>query len=75
MDELYFSVSIDDQRTLFLAPLTNRCIEMSGQEVADPSGYFLFERRGAGEMASVEIIAHVESEDAALRLREMLNMV
>jgi hypothetical protein len=47
---------------------------MSGQEVADPSGYFLFEKRGKGDNAGIEIIAHVVSDEAALRLREMFDM-
>lgn len=74
MDEYYFSVSLGADRTLFLAPLTNRRIEMSGQDVPDPSGYFLFEQQGAGETASVEIIAQIVSEEAALKLRELFSM-
>ena len=66
MDEYYFTVNLEADRTLFLAPLTNRRIEMSGQVVLDPSGYFLFEQRGVGENLSVEIIAQVVSEDAVL---------
>jgi hypothetical protein len=74
MSEFYFSVNLDDNRVLCLAPLTDRRIAMSGQEITDPSGYFLFERRGSGEVAEIEIIAQVLSEEAALRLREMFQM-
>lgn len=74
MAQFYFSVNIDNDRTLCLAPLTDRKIAMSGQEIADTSGYFLFETRGSDERG-VEIIAHVVSEDAVFRLREAFNMV
>ena len=73
--EYYFSVSLDNnERTLCLAPLSDRYLSMSGQEISDPSGYFLFEKRGTGDLADIEIIAQALSEDAALRLRSMLNM-
>lgn len=74
MDAFYFSVDLDSERTLCLAPLTDRRITMSGQLIPDPSGYFLFEKRGTGEGADIEIIAHVLSDDAALRLRGLFNM-
>jgi hypothetical protein len=47
---------------------------MSGQDVPDSSGYFLFEKTGDGDLAEIEILAHAMSEDAAFRLKEMLNM-
>jgi hypothetical protein len=74
MTEFYFSVNLDNERTLCLAPLTERKLVLSGQEIPDTSGYFLFEQRGSGDFARVEIIAQVLSEDAAFRLRDMLNM-
>jgi hypothetical protein len=74
MADFYFSVNIDNDRTLCVAPLTNRKIAMAGVEVPDPSGYFLFEQRGSEDFDGVEIIAQVFSEEAALRLRDMFNM-
>lgn len=74
MSEYYFSVRLDETRTLCLAPLTDRRIEASGQEIADPSGYYLFETCGDYDAPEVEIIAQVVSEEAALRLRDMLQM-
>ena len=74
MVEYYFSVSIGGNRTLHVAPLTDRRIAMSGQEVADPSGYFLFESRSQADNAEIEILAQAVSEEAALKLREMLKM-
>lgn len=74
MADFYFSVNIDSDRTLCVAPLTDRRIGMSGQEIDDPSGYFLFEKQGTGDFANIEIIAKVLTEDAALRLRDMFQM-
>jgi hypothetical protein len=74
MSEFYFSVNLDNHRTLCVAPLTDRRIAMSGQDIEDSSGYFLFERRGTGESAEIEILAQAVSEDAAHRLREMFEM-
>ncbi len=74
MADFYFSVNLDNDRTLCVAPLTNRKIAMAGVEVPNPSGYFLFERRGSEDFGGVEIIAQVFSEEAALRLRDMFNM-
>jgi hypothetical protein len=74
MDQFYFSVRLDDDRTLCLAPLTERRHECSGQELEDTSGYFLFEQKGSGDCAEVEIIARAISEEAAFRLRDMFKM-
>jgi len=74
MDGFYFSVNLDDERILCLAPLTDRRLAMSGQEVADAGGYFLYEQHGTGDLASVEIIAHVMSEEAVYRLKNMFRM-
>lgn len=74
MTEFYFSVNIDNDRTLCIAPLTDRTIEKSGQEIDDVSGYFLFERCSSDQFGGVEIIARLCSEEAALRLRDMLRM-
>lgn len=74
MMQFYFSATLDDQRTLCLAPLTDRMASMCSEEVADTSGYFLFEKRGNGDNANIEIIARVDSDEAALRLRELLKL-
>jgi hypothetical protein len=74
MNEFYFSVNLDEGRRLCLAPLSDRNLALSGQEISDISGLFLFEKSGDEERASVEIIAQVFSEEAALRLRDALGM-
>jgi hypothetical protein len=74
MAEFYFTATLDNGRTLYLAPLTSRVIAESGQSVPDASGYFLFERDRSSRSHRVQIIAQVVSEEAALRLRDMLSM-
>lgn len=74
MDEFYFSVNIDADRKLCLAPLTERRLAMAGQELSDTSGYFLYEQYGEGDFARVEILAHVVSEEAVGRIRTQFNM-
>jgi hypothetical protein len=74
MAEYYFTTNIDNETTLCIAPLTDRRIAMSGQEIADPSGYFLYETRKSQEPNEVRIIARVFSEEAAFELSRLLNM-
>lgn len=74
MAEFYFSATLDNERTLHLAPLTSRQIGEAGQEVEDTGGYYLFERHHADGLPKVEIIAQVLSEEAAFRLKDMLSM-
>jgi hypothetical protein len=74
MATLFFTKTIGNDRTLYLAPLTERRIAMSGQEIDDPSGYFLFEQRGSDAVAGIEIIAQAVDEAAAMRLVQMFDM-
>jgi hypothetical protein len=74
MPDFYFSVNLDAERTLCLAPLTDRRMAMADVTVTDPGGYFLFEKRGSDECGQVQIIAQVFSEDAVFRLRELFGM-
>lgn len=74
MDGLYFSAPLDDGRTLCLTQLTDRRVAMSPDAIEDTSGYFLYELTGTGDAARVDVIARVETEDAVLRLRTMLNL-
>jgi hypothetical protein len=48
--------------------------EVSGQEIPDTSGYFLYETCKSQESNEVRIIAQLVSEEAAFRLSRMLNM-
>jgi hypothetical protein len=74
MDYYYFSADLDDGRILCLSQMTDRRLAMSGQTLEDVSGYFLYELQGKDESAPVEIIARVPTEEAAFRLRDMLNL-
>jgi hypothetical protein len=75
MGQFYYTATIDSNRTLYLSSLTDRLISLCGQEINDASGYFLYERRTRGDIVDVELIAHVLSDDAAMRLREAFNMI
>lgn len=75
MESFYLSKKLDDERLLCVAPLSNRNIALSGQEVDDASGYFLFEKRGSEEVYDVIILAHLVSEEAALQMGIMLELV
>ena len=74
MSEFFFSVPLDDTRTLCIAPLTDQCVTNSGQDIEDISGYFLFEKRNVGNRTEIEIIAQATSEEGAFRLRKLLAM-
>jgi hypothetical protein len=74
MDYYYFSAELQDGRMLCLSQMTDRRLAMSGQAIDDVSGYFLYELHGKHDTAPVEIIARVPTEEAAFRLREMLNL-
>ena len=72
MSEYYFSAKTDIDTTLCIAPLTDRRIELSGEDLEDTSGYFLYELKGEGEPKEVRIIARLASEEAAFELKDML---
>ena len=74
MSGYYLSVRIDEDHLLCVSPLTDRNIHLSGQDVEDPSGYFLFEKRGNDDDQDVEILAHLVSEEAAFRMGQLLKM-
>ncbi len=74
MSEFFFSVALNESRSLCLAPLTDRCIEESGQILHDISGYFLFEKNGTGDRAEIEILAQAISDEAAQRLSQLFQM-
>jgi hypothetical protein len=74
MAEYYFTTNIDNETTLCIAPLTNKRAIMSGQEIPDSSGYFLYETRKSEQPNEVRIIAQLVSEEAAFELSRILNM-
>jgi hypothetical protein len=56
MSEYYFSAELDSETTLCIAPITSKRIELSGEQIDDPSGYFLFRTKGGAEPSEVEIL-------------------
>lgn len=70
----YFTANVDDETTLCIAPLSDRRLTQSGQEITDTSGYFLCEIRNSEQKNDVRIIAQLVSEEDAIRLSKMLNM-
>ncbi len=73
MDAIYLSAETQSETKLFIAPLTRQLISAAGEDIADAAGYYLFERCGE-DPQSVEILARVTSEDAALKLGRLLNL-
>jgi hypothetical protein len=74
MSEYYFSAQIDGETTLCISPMTSRRLELSGEEIDDESGHFLYIVRGGAEPREVEILARLATDDAIFRLREMLHL-
>jgi hypothetical protein len=74
MAEYYFSAKIDTETTLCIAPISDKRVDLSGQEIEDRSGYFLYAVKGGGEPREVEILAQLKSDEAVLRLKQMLNL-
>jgi hypothetical protein len=74
MSEYYFSAKLGNDITLCIAPITDRRLELSGENIDDKSGYFLFETKGGSEPSEVQILARVTSEEAAMRLKLMLSL-
>lgn len=74
VDEYYLSAQVDDDTILCIAPLTQHRVELSGQEIEDESGHFLYLVRGGSEPRDVEILARLSSEEAVRRLSEILSL-
>ena len=70
----FFSKKLENGKTLYLAPLTERLLMHCADEIEDPSGYFLFERVERGHLMDVEILARVPTDDAAFRISRMMGM-
>ena len=70
----YFSKLLSADRLLCLAPLTARLKEKVDAEPADCSGYFLFEQIGLKTCEQVKILAQVHTDDAALMLKDMMQL-
>lgn len=74
MASYYFSRKTATDTVLCISPMSDARIELSGEEVADQSGYFLYELKGGAQPGEVEILARLQSEEAAMRLKQMLKL-
>jgi hypothetical protein len=74
MSELYFSTNLDNDTVLCLSTLTDRKAAAAGEEIESPLGYYLYETSSSDDADRISILAKVASEDAAMRLRELLGM-
>lgn len=70
----YFSKAIDSERVLCLAPISQRQLDVADSDVEDCSGYFLFEQTGITDCREVKILAQIHSDDAALTIRDMMQL-
>lgn len=73
-DQFYFTANVGNDTTLCIAPLTNRRAALSGQELEDTSGYFLYETCKSQQPNEVKVLAQLVSEEAAFQLSRLLNM-
>jgi hypothetical protein len=74
MAQYYFSAQLDNDRALFIAPISDVDLEMSGEIVTDASGYFLYERCYSSPDAPITLLARLHSEEAAFQMSRMLNL-
>jgi hypothetical protein len=74
MAELYFSAKVDEDSVLCLSPLSEKKAEMVDEKIEDRSGYFLYELTSNDVMGEIEILARVTSDEAAVRLKNLLGL-
>ncbi len=74
MELHYFSRSLDNGSALFIAPLSDFDIEASGETVEDATGYFLYQRFYNDSAMPLAVLARLHSEEAALEMRQLLDM-
>ncbi len=74
MDAYYLTAKNGKSASLCIAPITKSFALSAGQAPEDSSGYFLFEVRDDNP-DSIEIIARLNSEDAAVKLADLLRLV
>jgi hypothetical protein len=73
MADFYFSTNLSNEVTLCIAPLTSGRAIANGLG-AEESGYFLYEKNHSESSDNVAVIAHIKSEEAAMRLSQLLGM-
>jgi len=74
MSELYFSTDLTNERILCISTLTDRGAAAAGDEIDTPLGYFLYEISCDHDPDHISVLARLPSEEAVMRLRELLRM-
>jgi hypothetical protein len=74
MMNLYFSTQRDDGTKIYLCPLSSRRQACCAEPIEDASGYFLFEERVHGPFVEIEILARVDTDEAAIKLSRIFGM-
>ncbi|MDX7953512.1 hypothetical protein P7D22_20310 [Lichenihabitans sp. Uapishka_5] len=73
MDALYLSAETGEDASLCIAPLSKRKVLACGHNPQTSAGYFLYEQKH-GDPDGVEILARIESEEAAIRIAGLLRL-
>lgn len=74
MNHYYFSRPLDNERTLFIAPLADGDIEASGEALPTSGGYFVYQRCYDDREPVITVLAHLQSEEAAIELSGLLGL-
>lgn len=74
MAHYYFSGQIDNDLAVFIAPLSDLDLQLSGEKVDDASGYFLYRRSYSEPDNPITVLARLHSEEAALEMSRMLRL-
>ena len=74
MEDLYLSMRLDDHRVICVSPISAKTYRDSGgQGLGGDFGYFIYEMNTDHPESGIEVIAKVVSEEAAIRIFEMIS--
>jgi len=74
MEDLYLSMRLDNNRIICVSPISARTYrESGGQGLGGDFGYFIYEMDAEHPESGIELIAKVVSEEAAVRIFEMIS--
>lgn len=74
MGNYYFSRALENDRAIFIAPLSDIDVQASGEALEDASGYFLYQRCYRTTESQITVLARLQSEEAALEMCHLLNL-
>lgn len=70
----YYSANIDNDQSIIISPLTNLQANAAGINPDNAGGYYLY-YKSQSSPEDVEVLARVQSEEAAFRLSRLLKLV